>query len=183
MVALGDCEASYVLTGEFGYGLASSEEMRKQNLSGSGMNQKVKLGTTNKAGSGMSELGLGIGSKKYSANTEHDGQDITLATSVSILEMYFTYYLKSFYLELGYSRNVFETEIEGDLDSNQETAVKNIYDLEEGEKNSDALRFAIGYKVYQNKNFVVSINGSQTRHQSTSIVENNLGLDFKLFFK
>ena len=131
----------------------------------------------------MSEFGLGLGSRSYSADTEHDGQDITLKTKASIIEIYFTYYLKNLYLELGYSRSIFETEIEGDLDSNQEIAVRNIYDIEEGELNSDAIRFALGYKIYQNKNFVVSVNGSQTRHQSTSIVENNLGLDFKLFFK
>lgn len=176
--------ASYNLTLNLGYGLASSKEMRDKKLYLTGTSQKVKFGIIPGSfkGRSLSEFGVSFANQSFKGATEHDGVDIEVSAKMNVLEFYYTHYFKSLYFELGYSRSFITSEVDGSLSDSQKTSVKNIYNLDSEGSNSDALRFMLGYKLYQNNGFVVSGHGSYTIHQSSTYKESLIGLEFKVLF-
>ena len=122
---------AYNLTLSLGGGGASSKEMREQNLKSFGFTQTIKFGILpgDRTFRKFSEYGFSFSKKEFSGKTTHDGENIEISTDMSVLEFYYTLYLRKFYLEFGYSRTFIENDVSGELTASQETAVKNIYNL------------------------------------------------------
>ncbi len=176
---------AYNLTLSVGGGGASSEEMRDQKLKSYGLIQTIKFGVIpgDISFRSFSEYGVSLSKKSFKGNTRHDSEKIEISTDISVLEFYYTLYMKKYYFEFGYSRSFIENSVKGDLTNSQQIAVENIYNIKGDGENSDALRFTIGYKLFSNESFITSVAGSQVVHQGTSYRETLLALELKFLFE